>query len=61
MEDQFGWEYSGGKYIELGGLIGQLMPGEAMRFDLKFRQISKLSRPVALKYAGLTMDVSTWT
>lgn len=52
--DQYGWFY---KAI---GDKNTLMPGESMRLDIR-STMSKLSRPVALKYDNLTMDVSAWT
>lgn len=59
--DQYGWEYDGRDYVDSTQNLGQLAPGESMRFDVAFSQISKLSRPVVLKYQNLTLDISAWT
>lgn len=57
--DQYGWEYEGKSHYAGGNVIlGQLMPGESMRFDLTFSRISKLSRPVLLKYNNMQLDIS---
>ncbi len=39
-----------------------LSPGESMRFNIDFGEISKLSRPIYLKYlpSNLTMDILAW-
>ena len=59
--DQYGWEYSGQDYVDSVQSMGQLMPGESMRISVQFSRISKLSRPVLLKYQGLQLDISAWT
>lgn len=54
--DQFGFSYEG------SGAKVTLLPEESMRFNVAFGGVSKLSRPVYLKYApsNLTMDISAW-
>ncbi|MFA5380153.1 MAG: hypothetical protein WC455_30610 [Dehalococcoidia bacterium] len=59
--DQYGWEYEGRDHVGFMQNLGQLAPGESMRFDVTFSKISKLSRPVMLKYQNLTLDISAWT
>jgi hypothetical protein len=59
--DQYGWEYDGRDYVDSAQDLGQLVPGESMRFDMAFSRISKLSRPVVLKYQNMSLDISAWT
>ncbi|MCX6677393.1 MAG: hypothetical protein NTU95_05550 [Methanothrix sp.] len=61
MVDQYGWEYDGTDYVDSYQDLGQLTPGESMRFGVTFTRISKLSRPVMLKYKGINLDISAWT
>ena len=52
--DQFGWEY-----YSKGTTTNKLLPGESLRFDVK-TEMYKLSRPIAIIFRGVQMDISAW-
>ena len=56
MVDQFGWVYYG-KY----SIPSKILSNESLRFSATIPSVSKMSRPVALTYKNLTMDISAWT
>ncbi len=52
--DQFGWEY-----YSKGTTTNKLLPGESLRFDVK-TEMYRLSRPIAIIFRGVQMDISAW-
>jgi hypothetical protein len=56
--DQFGYPHASAS----DGEVVTLLPGESMRFNVRFPDVSKLSRPIYMQYApsNLTMDISAW-
>jgi hypothetical protein len=62
--DQIGYPYKGSNSWGNPSIVhdATLLPTESMRFNLVFDAVSRLSRPVYLKYlpSNLTMDISAW-
>lgn len=56
MLDQFGWAYPG----EEDDASKKLPAGESMRFNVKVPFVSELSRPMAILFRGMKLDISAW-
>ncbi|MDD2835181.1 MAG: hypothetical protein PHY05_03435 [Methanothrix sp.] len=54
--DQFGWVYSG----EEGDGLKTIPAGESLRFNVKVPFVSEISRPMAILFKGMKLDISTW-
>jgi hypothetical protein len=54
--DQFGWEYQG----EEGGSRKVVPAGKSLRFSVKVPFVSELSRPVAIQFKGMMLNISAW-
>ena len=54
--DQFGWAYPG----EEGDALKKIPAGESMRFNVKIPFVSEISRPVAVLFKGMKLDISAW-
>jgi hypothetical protein len=56
LVDQFGWAYPG----EEGGALKKIQAGEAMRFNVKVPFVSEISRPMAILFKSMKLDISAW-
>jgi hypothetical protein len=57
MVDQFGWVYPS----DWDGLTsGKILSNESLRFTVEIPNVTKISRPIALKYKDLVIDISAW-
>jgi hypothetical protein len=56
LVDQFGWVYPG----EEGELLQKIPTGESMRFNVKVPFVSEISRPMAILFNGMKLDISAW-
>lgn len=56
LVDQFGWVYSG----EQGDALKKIPAGESMRLNVKIPFVSETSRPVAILFEGMKLDISAW-
>ncbi|VVB72381.1 Uncharacterised protein [uncultured archaeon] len=56
LVDQFGWVYPG----EKGDALRKIPSGESMRFIVKVPFVSEISRPKAILFKGVNMDISAW-
>jgi len=56
LVDQFGWAYPG----EEGGALKKIPAGESMRLNVKIPFVSETSRPVAILFEGMKLDISAW-
>jgi hypothetical protein len=57
LVDQFGWVY----YGEKGEALKSIPPRESLRFKVKVPFVSELSRPKAILFKGIKLDISEWT
>lgn len=55
--DQFGWVYSG----EEGDALKTIPAGESLRFNVKVPFVSEISRPMAIQFKDVMLDISAWT
>jgi len=56
LVDQFGWGNSGGE----GDALKEIPAGESLRFNVKVPFVSEISRPVAILFRGMKLDISAW-
>jgi hypothetical protein len=56
LADQFGWVYPG----EEGEALKEIPAGESLRFNVKVPFVSELSRPMAILFKGMKLDISAW-
>jgi hypothetical protein len=56
LVDQFGWAYPG----EEGDALKKIQAGEAMRFNVKVPFVSEISRPMAILFKDMKLDISAW-
>jgi len=56
LADQFGWIYPG----EKGEALKEIPAGESLRFNVKVPFVSELSRPMAILFKGMKLDISAW-
>lgn len=56
LVDQFGWVYPG----DVGDALTEIPAGESMRFNVKVPFVSEISRPVAILFKGVKLDISAW-
>jgi hypothetical protein len=56
MVDQFGWVYQG----EEDNKLENILPGESKRFIVKVPLVSEISKPMAIIFKGMRLDISMW-
>ncbi|VVB62418.1 Uncharacterised protein [uncultured archaeon] len=56
LADQFGWVYHG----EEGDALKEIPARESLRFNVKVPFVSELSRPMAILFKGMNLDISAW-
>lgn len=57
LVDQFGWKYDG--YLD-SNRDEKLLPGESLRYNINVDWVSPFSRPVALTFKDMELDISAW-
>jgi hypothetical protein len=56
LVDQFGWAYPG----EEGDALKKIQSKESTRFNVKIPFVSEISRPMAILFRGMKLDISAW-
>lgn len=54
--DQFGWSYPG----EKGDTLKEIPAGESLRFNVKVPFVSEISRPVAILFRDIKLNIAGW-